>query len=120
MAMSDHIKPLFIKAIARAQRYSGPTDRATNDENTVILHLPFHPNDPPSHIIQQAWRDTIASPKYHMPLPHMRNPKSRGKCNIERMIIAYRRPMNLGNLLSHRNLNTNPTAPPVSSYYPYG
>ena len=117
---SDHIKPLFIKAIARAQRYSGPTDRATNDENTVILHLPFHPNDPPSHKIQQAWHDTIASPKYHMPLPHMRNPKSREKCNIERMIIAYRRPMNLGNLLSHHNLNTNPTAPPVSSYYPYG
>ena len=118
---SDHIKPLFIKAIARAQCYSGPTDRATNDENTVILlHLPFHPNDPPSPKIQQAWRDTNASPKYHMPLPHMRNPKSRGKCNIERMIIAYRRPMNLGNLLSHHNLNTNPTAQPVSSYYPYG
>ena len=117
---SDHIKPLFHKAIARAQCYSGPTDRATNDHTLVILHLPFHPNDPPSYKIQQAWRDTIASPKYHMPLPHMRNPKSRGKCNIERMIIAYRRPMNLGNLLSHLNLNTNPTAPPVSSYYPHG
>ena len=117
---SDQIKPLFNKAIARAQRYSGPTNRATNDNNTVILHLPFHPNDPPSHQIQQAWRDTIASPRYHMPLPQMRNPKSRGKCNIDRMIIAYRRPMNLGNLLSHRNLNTNPSTPPVSSYYPYG
>ena len=117
---SDHIKPLFNKAIARAQRYSRPTNRATNDNNTVILHLPFHPNDPPSHKIQQAWCDTIASPKYHMPLPQMRNPKSREKCNIDRMIIAYRRPMNLGNLLSHRNLNTTQTAPPVSSYYPYG
>ena len=117
---SDHIKPLFIKAIACAQRYSGPTNRATNDENMVILHLPFHPNNPPSHKIQQAWRDTIASPKYHMPLPHMRKPKSREKCNIECMIIGNHRPMNLGNLLSHRNLNTNPTAPPVSSYYPYG
>ena len=55
-----------------------------------------------------------------MPLPQMRNPKSREKYNIDRMIIAYRRPMNVGNLLSHRNLNTNPTAQPVSSYYPYG
>ena len=45
-----------------------------------------------------------------MPLAHMHNPKSRGKCNIERMIIAYRRPMNLGNLLSHRN--SAPTPPP--------
>ena len=35
------------------------------------------------------------------------------KCNIKRMIIAYKRPMNLGNLLSHRDLATGP---PVSSY----
>ena len=107
------IKPLFNKAIARTQRYSGPTDMTKTDHTSVILHLPFHPNDPPSYKIQQAWRDTIASPKYHMPLPHMRNPKSRGKCKIECMIIAYRRPMNLGNLLTHRNLNTSPMAPPV-------
>ena len=40
-------------------------------------------------------------------------PKTREKCNIERMIIAYSCPMNIGNLLSHRNFNTNPTAPPV-------
>ena len=39
---SDQIKPLFNKAIACAQRYSRPTNRATNDNNTVILHLPFH------------------------------------------------------------------------------
>ena len=43
---SDQIKPLFNKAIARAERYSGPTNRATNDNNTVILHLPFHPKRP--------------------------------------------------------------------------
>ena len=41
------------------------------------------------------------------------NPKTKEKCNIKRMIIAYKRPMNLGNLLSHRNLATGP---PVSSY----
>ena len=116
---SDQIKPLFYKAITRAKLYSGPIDRTANDDTSVILHLPFHPNDPPSHKIQKVWRDTIASPKYHMPLPNMRNPQSREKCNIQRMIIAYRRPMNLGNLLSHRNLSTSTTAPPVSSYYPY-
>ena len=117
---SDQIKPLFYKAIAHAQQYSGPTNTTNNDHTSIILHLPFHPNDPPSYKIQQAWRDTVASPKYHMPLPHMRNPKSKEKCQIERMIIAYHRPMNIGNLLSHRNLNTNPMALPVSSYYPYG
>ena len=39
-----------------------------NDHTSIILHLPFHPNDPPSYKIQQALRDTVASPKYHMPL----------------------------------------------------
>ena len=116
---SDQIKSLFYKAITRAEQYSGPTNSTRNDHTSVIFHLPFHPNDPPSYKIQQAWRDNIASPRYHMPLPNMRNPKTREKCNIERMIIAYRRPMNIGNLLSHRNLNTNPLAPPILSYYPY-
>ena len=116
---SDQIKPLFYKAIAHAKSYSGPTNTTNNDHTSVILHLPFHPNDLPSYKIQQAWHDTIASPKYHMPLPHMRNLKSKEKCKIECMIIAYHRPMNIGNLLSHRNLNTNPMAPPISSYYPY-
>ena len=44
---------------------------------------------------------------------HMKNPKTKEKCNIKRMIIAYKRPMNLGNLLSHQDLATGP---PVSSY----
>ena len=91
---SNQIKPLFLKAIARAKTYSGPLNTTNNDHTAVIFHLPFHPNDPPSHKIQQAWRNSIASPKYHMPLPDMRNPKSKEKSNIQRMIIAYRRPMN--------------------------
>ena len=116
---SDQIKSLFYKAISLAEQYSGPKISKKND-TSVILYLPFQPNDPPSYKNQQAWRDTIASPRYHMPLPSMGNLKARERCNIERMIIAYRRPMNIGNLLSHRNLNTNPTAPHVLSYYPYG
>ena len=63
--------------------------RQKNNHNSVIFHLPFHPNDPPSYKIQQAWRETTASPRYHMPLPNMRNLKTIEKCNIERMIIAY-------------------------------
>ena len=43
----------------------------------------------------------------------MKNPKTKEKCNIIRMIITYKRPMNLGNLLSLRDLATGT---PVSSY----
>ena len=106
---SNQIKPLFLKAIAHAKSYYGPSDTKNNDHTAVIFHLPFHPNDPPSHKIQQAWRNSVASPRYHM-----KNPKTKEKCNMKRMIIAYKQPMNLGNLLSHRDLSTGP---PVLSYY---
>ena len=116
---SNQIKPLCLKSIARAKSYSGPLNTTNNDHTAVIFHLPFHPNDTPSHKMQQAWHNSVASPKYHMPLPDMRIPQSKEKCNIQRMIIAYRHPMNIGNILLHRNLDTNSTALPVSSYYPF-
>ena len=107
------IRPLFHKAITRAKAYSGPTQDEDDDHNSVILHLPFHPNDPASSRIQAEWRTHVAKPQWKLPLEHMKNPKTKEKCNIKRMIIAYKRPMNLGNLLSHRDLSTSP---PVSSY----
>ena len=74
----------------------------------------FHPNDPASFRIQEAWQKHVSHPQWKMPLERMKNPKTKEKCNIKRMIIAYKRPMNRGNLLSHRDLSTGP---PVSSYY---
>ena len=47
-----------------------------------------------------------------MPLEHMKNPKTKEQCNIKWMIIAYKCTMNLGNLLSHRDLSTAPPPPP--------
>lgn len=115
---ANNLRPLFHRAIERAKTYTGPSSNTNNtpDGHSVILHLPFHPNDPPSHQIQCAWRHHIAEPEYKMPLWNMRNPTTKSKCNIRRMIIAYHRPMNLSNLLSHRNLNDLP-GPPVSSFY---
>jgi hypothetical protein len=112
---SNNLKPLFFKAIERAKEYAGkPTMRSHTDPH-VILHLPFHPNDPASYEIQKAWRSCVAEPQYKMKLWNMRNPSNNQKCGVNRMIIAYKRPMNLGNILSHRSLND--TGPPASSYY---
>ena len=46
---SNQIKPLFLKAIARTKTYHAPLTSKNNDQTAVIFHLPFHPNDPPSH-----------------------------------------------------------------------
>ena len=109
----DEIRGLFHKAITHAKTYSGPTADDDADHNNIILHLPFHPNDPASFCIQAAWRTHVAKPQWKMPLEHMKNPKTKEKCNIKWMIIAYKRPMSLGNLLSHRAIATGP---PVSLY----
>ena len=109
----NDIRTLFHKAIMRAKAYYGPVQAADDDHNTVILHLPYHPNDPASSRIQAAWRTHIAKPKWKLPVEHMKNPKTKEKCNIKRMTIAYKRQMNLGNFLSHRDLATGP---PASSY----
>ena len=50
----NEIQGLFHKAITRAQSYNSPITDDDADHNSVILHLPFHPNDPASFRIQEA------------------------------------------------------------------
>ena len=86
----DKIRGLFHKAITCAKTYNGPTTDDDVDHNNVILHLPFHPNDPASFRIQPAWGTHVVKLQWEMPLEHMKNPKTREKYNIKRMIIAYK------------------------------
>ena len=102
------IRGLFNKAITRAKTYNSPIVDNDTDHNNIILHLPFHPNDPASFRIQAAWHTHIVKLQWKIPLEYMKNPKTKGKCNIKWMITAYKHPMNLGNLLSHRDLATPP------------
>ena len=51
----DEIRGLFHKAIACAKTYNGPTVDDDTDHNNIILHLPFHPNDPASFPIGLAY-----------------------------------------------------------------
>ena len=97
----DEIRGLFHKAITRAKTYDSPTADDDADHDNIILHLPFHPNDPASFHIQVPWRTHVAKQQLKMPLEYMKNPKTKEKCDVKWMIIAYKCPMNLGNLLSH-------------------
>ena len=77
---SDQIKPLFYKAIAHAQQYSGPTNMTSNDHTSIILHLPFHPmtHHPtrfnrldlptrPTMITPQLFSISLSTPMTHHP-----------------------------------------------------
>ena len=79
----DEIKGLFHKAITHAKPYTSPTAKQESDHNHIILHLPFHPNDPASYHIQEAWRTHVANPQWKMRLKNMKNPKTKEQCNIK-------------------------------------
>ena len=105
---SNDIKLLFYKAITCTQTCTGPADDNQDHNDNVILHLPFHLNDPASYKIQQAWCTHVTTPKWKMPLENMKNPKTRQKIQIKWMKITYKGPMNLGNCLTISTMDTMP------------
>ena len=110
------LRPMFDEAATKARRYIEnpplPGDR-DNLRNKMLLHLRYHPLNPTSESLQRAWYDTISRPPYERTLSVIKNYR-KIPTGIERMIIAYSRPNNLGNILSYRKLK--PNGPPVSSY----
>jgi hypothetical protein len=100
---ADTITPIFRKAIANAQAYDG-TSRKTSNDGTIIFKIPYHPQNPPSTDLQRVWRDTLSTPRHGRSLATIQNRK-RIPIGLDRMIVCYRRPPNLRNLLSYRNLS---------------
>lgn len=114
---TSQLQPLFRAAISRA---TCPRDENRDNSGrsklrkSLLFHLRYHPMNPPSREIQHGWRHYIAEPPYTRPLAQVKNYAGQPLC-IDRLIVAYNRPLNLGNLLSYRKLKPN-TGPPVSSY----
>lgn len=117
---ADTLRPLFAKATARAKAYEGPRRHAPEpthnaaEDMRIFYHLQYHPDDPPSSALQRSWKRYVAQPPFSPPLRALLNHEGY-PIGLERMIVAYKRPPNLGNLLSYRQLPTD-SGPPVSSY----
>ena len=86
----------------------------SDDEPRIYYHLRYHPNNPNSKDLQRKWKETISAPPYEKPLANLKNNQGR-EIGLSRMIVAYNRPPNLGNILSSKNISTKP-GPPVSSF----
>jgi hypothetical protein len=112
------ILPLFSKAEENARErvakekealVDTPEANATQDKSNyrsqLFFHLPYHPSNPSSTIIQKIWRDTVASPHGLPELIQLKN-RSGFDIPIEKLTIAYSRAPNLGNILSCRKLKT--------------
>ena len=109
----DNLAPLFTKAEENATAYllRSPEEhealrkRKHDDSNhQVYFHLQYHPSDPPSRKIQRLWRDFVSEPAGEQPLSEMRN-KMGDNVDIRKLIVAYSRPLNLGNRFSVRNIH---------------
>ena len=109
---NSNLCTLFQKIMLRLAippRPSPPT------EPRLYFHLDFHPDDPSSRFLQKTFRETLLSPSHNSDnLADLRNKKNQ-RFAIQRMIVAYHRPKNLGSLLSPRRLKTTPDAP-VSTF----
>ena len=112
----DQLLPLFHKAIPKAKAYTGPSGDNAFDPGMVIFHSKFHPDDPPSGWIQSEWNRLVANPPGDIPLQDIQNPYNGHRSGYTRMVVAYKRHLNLGNLLSHKDLTKHP-GPGASTFY---
>ena len=73
------------------------------DLDQIYLHLPYHPSDPKSSDIQHIYRLTIKNPPGEVPISLLRT-KNGSYFGCPRMILAYSKPLSIGNYLSPRKL----------------
>ena len=89
----------------QAQSLTNPLHNSNvkSGDNTVILHVPYHPKGPASSTIQQLFRSKFLSGK-------------KSTAGFSKLTIANSRSKNLGEILSYRRIDTF-DGPPVSSFF---
>ena len=108
----DVLLPLFIDGIKKAKIYTGEFIDRSNT-TTIFFPLAYHPQDPPSRDIQRIWRNDLSEPPRSRSLATSPN-NDGNEVGLNRMIVCYSRPPNLGNLLSYRKLPS--LGPQASSF----
>ena len=85
-----------------------------NNHKFWFFKTPYHPQNPTSQEIHQAWNEAVETSFLRKRLEDI-NIKFK-KIGKRRFITCYSRAPNLGNLLSYRKLKNTPGLP-VSSFF---
>lgn len=110
---NDKLIPLFQRAEENAANYMARTEadhqqrrasRKEEAESCIRLHLTYHPDELPAKDIQELWRNNVARPPGETPLPKCVNHLEE-EVGFEKLVVAYHRPTNLGNLFSIRDIH---------------
>ena len=91
---------------------------AKNSSNKLFLHLKYNPADPSSTYIQKLWKDLVVQPKDKPHLTHLKNHLGE-RFTVSRLVLAYSRHPNIGNLLSYRKKCNRPILPGLDISKPY-
>ena len=70
----------------------------------VFLHLPYHPQNPPSSVLQRVFREHLSNPSDDIPLSRMISRFHHHPILVDRMIVAYSRPRSLQDMFSYRKI----------------
>ena len=102
-------KPSSILPLLRQATNRVPSTRSIKVSNSdrIFLHVPYHQDNPKSFDIQSLWKKEMLRPMYKRHLTKF--------TDVNRLVVAYKRPRNLANLLSSRIIDTK-DGPPASSY----
>jgi hypothetical protein len=110
---NEKLIPLFKRAEENAANYMARTEldhqqrRASRKEEAeacIRLHLTYHPEELPASEIQELWRNHVARPPGETPLPKCVNHLEE-EVGFEKLVVAYHRPTNLGNLFGIRDIH---------------
>jgi hypothetical protein len=93
-------------SLTEAQQEEAKKARTGCADERVFFHLPFHPQNPSSGVIQCLWRYLILSPPGKESLNLLKN-WSNCPVPVKILTVAYHQNPNLANLLSYR---TSPNA----------
>jgi hypothetical protein len=99
---ASKILPIYHDAIKRAKDYIGSNTDTKMDRSSILLKLHFHPQDPPSSELQRAWKEELSTPVGGLPLAQILSGHTKMAIGVDKLTVCYRRPPNLGNLLSNR------------------
>jgi hypothetical protein len=95
------LRPIFHLAIAHSLKRQQRVQASAPDpeqEERLFLHLDYYPVDPPSSKVQQLFNDLMLNPDNGPPQPEILN-HNYAPIKMNRLIVAYHRPSNLGDLL---------------------
>jgi hypothetical protein len=90
---------------SRKRERENSSNQRTVDTRSILFKIGYHPQDPPIICPPRriCWREEMAHPPSALPLAQTPSGHTKRPIGVDRMIVCYCRPLNLGNLLLLRN-----------------